>query len=124
VPAQPARQTVPGPAHPPFRNSAPDPAGFRAFAERYRARYGAEPPRPAALAYDAVAVIAALVKTQAVHNALISLASMRTAAKIQDEAFGTLDRATLKLLDGLARRRRVIIAPNSMPPGHDRDRRH
>jgi branched-chain amino acid transport system substrate-binding protein len=44
---------------------APDPAGFRAFAERYRARYGAEPPRPAALAYDAVALIAALVKTQA-----------------------------------------------------------
>jgi ABC-type branched-subunit amino acid transport system substrate-binding protein len=43
---------------------APEPAGFRAFAERYRIRYGADPPRPAALAYDAVALIAALVKTQ------------------------------------------------------------
>jgi len=43
---------------------APDPAGFRAFAARYRTRYGQDPPRPAALAYDAVALVAALVKTQ------------------------------------------------------------
>jgi len=43
---------------------APDPAGFRAFASRYRSRYGQDPPRPAALAYDAVALVAALVKTQ------------------------------------------------------------
>lgn len=43
---------------------APDPAGFRAFAERYRQRYHQDPPRPAALAYDAVALVAALVKTQ------------------------------------------------------------
>jgi branched-chain amino acid transport system substrate-binding protein len=43
---------------------APDPAGFRAFAGRYRSRYGQDPPRPAALAYDAVALVAALVKTQ------------------------------------------------------------
>lgn len=43
---------------------APDPAGFRAFADRYRNRYRQEPPRPAALAYDAVALVAALVKAQ------------------------------------------------------------
>jgi branched-chain amino acid transport system substrate-binding protein len=43
---------------------APDPAGFRAFADRYRSRYRQDPPRPAALAYDAVALIGALVKTQ------------------------------------------------------------
>jgi branched-chain amino acid transport system substrate-binding protein len=43
---------------------APDPAGFRAFAGRYRVRYNQDPPRPAALAYDAVALVAALVKTQ------------------------------------------------------------
>jgi branched-chain amino acid transport system substrate-binding protein len=42
---------------------APDPAGFRAFADRYRNRYHQEPPRPAGLAYDAVALVAALVKT-------------------------------------------------------------
>ncbi len=34
--------------------AAPDPAGFRAFAGRYRTRYGGEPVRTATLAYDAV----------------------------------------------------------------------
>jgi ABC-type branched-subunit amino acid transport system substrate-binding protein len=44
--------------------AAPDPNGFRNFSARYRARFGQEPVRTAALAYDAVALIAALVKTQ------------------------------------------------------------
>jgi len=44
--------------------SAPSPDGFRAFAQRYRARYGTEPARTASLAYDAVALVAQLVKTQ------------------------------------------------------------
>jgi hypothetical protein len=44
--------------------AAPDPAGFRSFAGRYRAKFGAEPVRTATLAYDAVALVAALVKTQ------------------------------------------------------------
>jgi ABC-type branched-subunit amino acid transport system substrate-binding protein len=44
--------------------AAPDPAGFRNFSARYRARFGQDPVRTAALAYDAVALIAALVKTQ------------------------------------------------------------
>jgi ABC-type branched-subunit amino acid transport system substrate-binding protein len=44
--------------------AAPDPAGFRAFAGRFRTKYGQEPVRPAALAYDAVALVAALARTQ------------------------------------------------------------
>jgi branched-chain amino acid transport system substrate-binding protein len=44
--------------------AAPDAAGYRGFSERYRARYKQEPGRTATLAYDAVALIAALVKTQ------------------------------------------------------------
>jgi branched-chain amino acid transport system substrate-binding protein len=44
--------------------AAPDQAGFRNFAQRYRARYGSEPVRTATLSYDAVALVAALVKTQ------------------------------------------------------------
>jgi branched-chain amino acid transport system substrate-binding protein len=44
--------------------AAPDGAGYRGFADRYRARYRQEPTRTATLAYDAVALIAALVKTQ------------------------------------------------------------
>ena len=44
--------------------AAPDGAGFRNFAARYRTRYGQDPVRTATLAYDAVALVAALVKTQ------------------------------------------------------------
>ncbi|GAB1717742.1 MAG: amino acid/amide ABC transporter substrate-binding protein, HAAT family [Nitrobacter sp.] len=44
--------------------AAPDPAGFRSFAGRYRAKFGGEPVRTATLAYDAVALVAALARTQ------------------------------------------------------------
>ncbi|HEY1475637.1 MAG TPA: penicillin-binding protein activator [Pseudolabrys sp.] len=44
--------------------AAPESSGFRNFSNRYRARYGADPVRTATLAYDAVALVAALVKTQ------------------------------------------------------------
>ena len=44
--------------------AAPDPSGFRSFSGRYRQRYGQDPVRPATLAYDAVSLVAALVKTQ------------------------------------------------------------
>ncbi|MBR1205405.1 MULTISPECIES: penicillin-binding protein activator [unclassified Bradyrhizobium] len=44
--------------------AAPDPSGFRSFAGRYRAKYGGEPVRTATLAYDAVALMAALARTQ------------------------------------------------------------
>jgi ABC-type branched-subunit amino acid transport system substrate-binding protein len=44
--------------------AAPDPAGFRAFSGRYRGKYGGEPVRTATLAYDAVALVAALARTQ------------------------------------------------------------
>jgi branched-chain amino acid transport system substrate-binding protein len=44
--------------------AAPESAGFRSFSGRYRARYNQEPVRTATLAYDAVALVAALVKTQ------------------------------------------------------------
>src|SRR5438067_682278 len=42
--------------------AAPDPSGFRAFSGRYRTKYGADPVRTATLAYDAVALVAALSK--------------------------------------------------------------
>jgi ABC-type branched-subunit amino acid transport system substrate-binding protein len=44
--------------------AAPEQQGYRNFVARYRARYGQDPVRTATLAYDAVALIAALVKTQ------------------------------------------------------------
>jgi ABC-type branched-subunit amino acid transport system substrate-binding protein len=55
-----------------FSNSAlegawfagPDSTGFRNFSGRYRSRYNQDPVRTATLVYDAVALIAALTKTQ------------------------------------------------------------
>src|SRR6195952_806621 len=44
--------------------AAPDPSGFRSFAGRYRTKYGGEPVRTATLVYDAVALVAALSRTQ------------------------------------------------------------
>jgi ABC-type branched-subunit amino acid transport system substrate-binding protein len=44
--------------------AAPDPSGFRSFAGRYRTKFGSEPVRTATLAYDAVALVAALARTQ------------------------------------------------------------
>jgi branched-chain amino acid transport system substrate-binding protein len=44
--------------------AGPDSAGFRSFSGRYRNRFGADPVRTASLSYDAVALAAALVKTQ------------------------------------------------------------
>jgi len=44
--------------------AAPDTKGFASFVQRYRDKYGQEPVRTATLAYDATALVAALVKTQ------------------------------------------------------------
>jgi branched-chain amino acid transport system substrate-binding protein len=44
--------------------AGPDSTGFRNFSARYRTRYGQDPVRTATLAYDAVALVAALIKTQ------------------------------------------------------------
>jgi ABC-type branched-subunit amino acid transport system substrate-binding protein len=43
--------------------AAPDGNGYRNFSARYRQRYNKDPVRTATLAYDAVALVAALVKT-------------------------------------------------------------
>jgi hypothetical protein len=44
--------------------AAPDPAGFRSFSNRYRTKFATDPVRTATLAYDAVALVAALARTQ------------------------------------------------------------
>src|ERR1700716_3786175 len=44
--------------------AAPDPSGFRSFSGRYRAKFASDPVRTATLAYDAVALVAALARTQ------------------------------------------------------------
>lgn len=44
--------------------AAPENAGFMAFAQRYRAKFGSDPTRIATLAYDSVSLAAALARTQ------------------------------------------------------------
>jgi ABC-type branched-subunit amino acid transport system substrate-binding protein len=44
--------------------AGPDSTGFRNFSARYRARFNQDPVRTATLVYDAVALVAALTKTQ------------------------------------------------------------
>jgi ABC-type branched-subunit amino acid transport system substrate-binding protein len=44
--------------------AGPDVTGFRNFSGRYRSRFGQDPVRTATLVYDAVALVAALTKTQ------------------------------------------------------------
>jgi ABC-type branched-subunit amino acid transport system substrate-binding protein len=44
--------------------AGPESTGFRGFSARYRNRYGQDPVRTASLCYDAVALVAALAKTQ------------------------------------------------------------
>lgn len=44
--------------------AGPESAGFKSFAGRYKTKYGNDPVRTASLAYDAVALVAALTKTQ------------------------------------------------------------
>jgi ABC-type branched-subunit amino acid transport system substrate-binding protein len=44
--------------------AAPETTGYRNFATRYRSRFGRDPVRTATLAYDAVSLVAAFVKTQ------------------------------------------------------------
>jgi ABC-type branched-subunit amino acid transport system substrate-binding protein len=44
--------------------AAPESTGYNSFAQRYRQRFNATPTRLATLSYDAVALVAALVRTQ------------------------------------------------------------
>ncbi len=44
--------------------AAPDSAGYAAFAARYKTKYSQDPVRTATLAYDATALVAALIKQQ------------------------------------------------------------
>lgn len=55
--------------------AGPDATGWRAFAERYQARFGAYPVRTATLSYDAVSLVTALVRSGGPDNLTISAIS-------------------------------------------------
>jgi len=94
--------------------AAPDAAGFRNFAGRYRARFGAEPVRTASLTYDAVSLVAALVKTQGPNRFSEEILANPSGFAGTDGVFrfkrdGTSERglAIMEILSGAAR----VVSP-------------
>ncbi|MEP9351774.1 penicillin-binding protein activator [Xanthobacter sp. KR7-225] len=58
--------------------AAPDLSGWRAFSERYRARFGADPVRTATLSYDAVSLVTAVVRASGPDG--VSIAALSSAS--------------------------------------------
>ncbi len=102
--------------------AAPESGGFRNFSARYRARFGQDPVRTATLAYDAVALIAALVKTQGVQRFSTRILTNASGFAGIDGIFrfrrdGTNDRG-LAVLRVTASGGQVVSAPpRSFKPG-------
>lgn len=102
--------------------AAPDSAGFKGFATRYRARYGGEPVRTATLAYDAVALVAALVKTQGAQRFSEQVLTGPSGFAGIDGIFrfksdGTNERGLAVLRVAPGGGQVVSPAPKSFPPG-------
>jgi hypothetical protein len=102
--------------------AAPDQSGFRNFASRYRARYNQDPVRTATLAYDAVALVAALVKTQGAQRVTDQILTNASGFAGIDGVFrfrpdGTNERglAVLRVAPGGAQP--ISPAPKSFTPG-------
>lgn len=98
--------------------AAPDNNGFRGFAQRYRTRFGSEPARTASLAYDAVSLVAQLVKTQGPNRFSEEVLTNRAGFAGVDGVFrfrndGTCERA-LSIMEIRGRAARVVqAAPNN-----------
>ncbi len=102
--------------------AAPESGGFRNFSARYRARFGQEPVRTATLAYDAVALIAALVKTQGVQRFSTQILTNASGFAGIDGIFrfrrdGTNDRGLAVLRVTPSGGQVVSPAPRSFKPG-------
>ncbi len=102
--------------------AAPDSSGFRKFSARYRSRYGRDPVRTATLAYDAVALVIALTKTQGAQRFSESVLTNSSGFSGIDGVFrfrtnGTNQRG-LAVLQVTSTGGRVISpAPRSFGPG-------
>lgn len=100
--------------------AAPEPAGFVGFSQRYRGKYGSEPPRLASLAYDAASLAAALARAQGAARFAAQTLTTPTGFTGVDGAFrfkadGMNERglAVLRIEGGQARV--VAAAPRSFP---------
>jgi ABC-type branched-subunit amino acid transport system substrate-binding protein len=102
--------------------AAPESSGFRNFSARYRAHYGQDPVRTATLAYDAVALVAALVKTQGAQRFSERILTNSSGFAGIDGIFrfrtdGTNDRGLAVLRVGPTGGEVVSPAPHSFAPG-------
>jgi len=102
--------------------AAPESAGFRDFSGRYRARYGQDPVRTATLAYDAVALVAALVKTQGLQRFSEAVLTNPSGFAGIDGVFrfrpeGTNERGLAVLRVAPAGGQVISPAPRSFQPG-------
>lgn len=101
--------------------AAPANNGFAQFAQRYRARFGSEPARTASLAYDAVSLVAQLVKTQGANRFMEEVLTSPAGFVGVDGVFrfrkdGTCERslAIMEIRGGTARV--LQPAPNNFAP--------
>jgi ABC-type branched-subunit amino acid transport system substrate-binding protein len=102
--------------------AAPETEGFRNFSARYRARFNQDPVRTATLAYDAVALVAALVKTQGAQRFSEQVLTNSSGFAGIDGVFrfrpdGTNERALAVLRVTPAGAQVVSPAPRSFRPG-------
>jgi ABC-type branched-subunit amino acid transport system substrate-binding protein len=102
--------------------AAPESTGFRNFSARYRARFGQDPVRTATLAYDAVALVAALVKTQGARPFTEQILTNSSGFAGIDGIFrfksdGTNERGLAVLRVGPTGGQVVSPAPHSFGPG-------
>lgn len=97
---------------------APENSGFAGFSQRYQSRYRAQPARTASLAYDAVSLVAQLVKTQGANRFTEEVLTSRSGFAGVDGVFrfrndGTCER-TLSIMEIRNGSSRVIQqAPNN-----------
>ena len=103
--------------------AAPDNNGFNGFSQRYTARFRAQPARTASLAYDAVSLVAQLVKAQGANRFTEEVLTSRSGFAGVDGVFrfrndGTCERA-LSIMEIRGGTSRVVQqAPNNfnVPP--------
>lgn len=98
--------------------AAPDNSGFAGFSQRYQTRYRVQPARTASLAYDAVSLVAQLVKTQGPNRFTEEVLTSRSGFAGVDGVFrfrndGTCER-TLSIMEIRGGTSRVLQpAPNN-----------
>jgi len=102
--------------------AAPESNGFRNFSARYRSRFGQDPVRTATLAYDAVALVAALVKTQGAQRFSEQVLTNSSGFGGIDGVFrfrpdGTNERGLAVLRVSPAGGQAISPAPKSFAPG-------